>query len=173
MGAIETIFHAEERPWWHRRGIAVACVIGGLGVAAVVATVIIVVASNLGPLGTFLTAVVTPLAILIGLVCGIFRIAVRRLPTTRARVLPGAVVTVTLWALVSALFSLYVRTLARFATLYGGLATVAMLLFWLWLLALALLAGAEINAALEEESDPASQRHVRPTVTPRPQRQQT
>jgi membrane protein len=79
-----------------------------------------------------------------------FRVAIRTDHVfRRRRVLPGVLVTVVLWAGLSALFSFYVTTLARYATLYGGLAAVAIFLFWLWLLALALLVGGEVNAQLD------------------------
>jgi membrane protein len=72
----------------------------------------------------------------------------------RRRLAPGVAVTVVLWTLVSGLFSFYVSTLSRYATLYGGLAAVAIFLFWLWLLSLALLVGGEVNAQLDGLRDP-------------------
>lgn len=72
----------------------------------------------------------------------------------RRRLLPGGVVTVALWAAASAGFSYYVARFARYATFYGSLATVAIVLFWLWLLSLALLVGGEVNAQLEGVRDP-------------------
>ncbi len=75
-----------------------------------------------------------------------FAVSVRRV---RRRVLPGAVLAVALWIVVSWAFSLYLRTLASYAVYYGGLAAVAVLLVWLWLVSLAILVGAELNAQLE------------------------
>ena len=70
--------------------------------------------------------------------------------------------TVILWGASSWLFSTYVRTLARYATLYGSLAAVAIVLFWLWLLSLAVLIGGAVNAELsgllDAPSEPASGR---------------
>jgi membrane protein len=84
-------------------------------------------------------------------------------------------VTMVLWVLASALFSMYVATLSRYATLYGSLAAVAIFLFWLWLLALSLLVGGEVNAQLEGVRDdtPASVRfaaavHAPPSPPPAP-----
>jgi membrane protein len=65
-----------------------------------------------------------------------------------------------LWALVSLLFSAYVRYVAQYTTFYGSLGTVAILLFWQWLLSLSLIVGGEVNADLEgvrdEEDGPPS-----------------
>jgi membrane protein len=61
-------------------------------------------------------------------------------------VVPGAIVAVVGFAGVSAAFSLYVARLARYAAFYGALASVTVLLIWLWLSSLALLVGAEVNA---------------------------
>jgi membrane protein len=89
-------------------------------------------------------------------------------------VVPGAVLTVALWSVVSALFSVYVARLARYATFYGSLATAAIFLFWLWLLALALFVGGELNARLERERAGATSLHPRlragttPPLLPRP-----
>jgi uncharacterized BrkB/YihY/UPF0761 family membrane protein len=62
---------------------------------------------------------------------------------------PGAVVAMSLFLLVSWAFGMYVATLGQYALYYGGLAAVAVLLFWLYLTSLALLVGAELNAQLE------------------------
>ena len=65
------------------------------------------------------------------------------------RVLPGAVLAVVLWLVVSWAFGLYVSTLADYAAFYGSLAAVAVLLVWLWLTSFAILVGAELNSQLE------------------------
>lgn len=67
----------------------------------------------------------------------------------KRRVLPGAASAVALWIVVSWAFGLYVRTLTDYAVFYGSLAAVAVLLVWLWLVCLAVLVGAELNAQLE------------------------
>jgi len=67
----------------------------------------------------------------------------------KRRVLPGAVVAVVLWIVVSWAFGLYVRTLTDYAVFYGSLAAVAVLILWIWLVCLAILVGAELNAQLE------------------------
>jgi membrane protein len=78
-----------------------------------------------------------------------YRTAVARPPGTRHRVWTGTIVALVLWALVSWVFGVYVTTLAHYAVFYGSLATIAVVLLWLYLTSLALLVGAEVNAQLE------------------------
>lgn len=85
----------------------------------------------------------------VGGLCAFYRLAVSHAGRVRRRVLPGALLAVALWIAVSWGFSIYLRTLASYAVYYGSLAAVAVLLVWLWLVCLALLAGAELNAQLE------------------------
>jgi|GEM_PF-544233 len=61
-------------------------------------------------------------------------------------VLPGGVVAVVLWILVSALFALYVASFASYNKTYGALGGVIVFLVWLWLTNVAILLGAEFNA---------------------------
>ena len=66
---------------------------------------------------------------------------------------PGAVVAVALWLVASGLFALYVSLFASYNKAWGSLAGVIIMLTWLWLSALALLLGAEVNAVAAR--DPA------------------
>lgn len=65
------------------------------------------------------------------------------------RIYPGALASLLVFFAVSSAFGLYVAKLGRYVTYYGALATVAVLLFWLYLVAFAFLIGAEVNALLE------------------------
>jgi len=154
IGVFETMFVCAPRPWWRRRLVGAALVIGSIPAVAVATAVGVFLASIAGSLGGALVAALAPLLIVTAMVAALFRFGIRRPPTVRRRVWPGAVVTVALWASVSTVFSLYVRSLARYATLYGNLANVVVLLFWLWLLSLSILVGGEVNAQLEGVRDP-------------------
>lgn len=68
---------------------------------------------------------------------------------------PGAATTVCLGALASWGFAAYVKELSRFTLFYGSLATVAVLMLWLWLCCAALLLGGEVNAQLEGVRGPS------------------
>ena len=78
-----------------------------------------------------------------------YRVSVSHSKRVVRRVLPGAVLAVVLWLVVSWAFGLYVSTLADYAAFYGSLAAVAVLLVWLWLTSFAILVGAELNSQLE------------------------
>jgi membrane protein len=62
---------------------------------------------------------------------------------------PGALLAVVLWILSSGLFALYVGFFGSYDKTWGSLAAVIVMLTWLWLTALALLLGAEVNAEAE------------------------
>ena len=62
---------------------------------------------------------------------------------------PGALLAVLLWIVSSALFGLYVSLFGSYDKSWGSLAAVIVMLTWLWLTALALLLGAEVNAEAE------------------------
>ena len=61
---------------------------------------------------------------------------------------PGAVFTVLLWILFSIGFQLYLEHFGRYNVLYGSIGAVIVLLLYLWLSAIVLLAGGELNAIL-------------------------
>ncbi|MDC0747206.1 YihY/virulence factor BrkB family protein [Polyangium mundeleinium] len=154
IGVFETMFVCTPRPWWKRRLVGLGLVLGAIPFVGIATALGILFTHVTGSLGGALVAAAGPAVILTALIAAFFRLTITRPATVRRRVWPGAFVTVSLWAIVSTLFSVYVRSLARYATLYGTLANVAVLLFWLWLLSIALLVGGEVNAQLEGVRDP-------------------
>jgi membrane protein len=66
---------------------------------------------------------------------------------------PGSVLAVGIWMLASGLFAVYVSLFASYNKAWGSLAAVIILLTWLWLSALALLLGAEVNAEAERSRE--------------------
>ncbi|MEA2208678.1 MAG: rane protein [Solirubrobacteraceae bacterium] len=71
---------------------------------------------------------------------------VRRRPIRS--IAPGALVGVAAWLAVSAAFSTYLANFKSFNVTYGTFAAAIILLVWLWLTNVALLFGAEVNAAI-------------------------
>ena len=61
----------------------------------------------------------------------------------------GAIIAILVALVASALFGLYVANFGNYAGTYGALAGVIIFLLWLWLLNVALLIGAEVDAELE------------------------
>jgi membrane protein len=69
----------------------------------------------------------------------------------------GTLVAAVGWLVLSILFAIYTANFASYAKTYGSLATIVVLLLWLWLSALAVLLGAEVDAALGSAGEaPAS-----------------
>jgi membrane protein len=98
------------------------------------------------PFGGWLVSLV-----LVGAVAAIlYGLLPARRPRPRA-VLPGATAFALAWTVATLGFGIYVTDFGRYSVTYGTLAGVAVLLIWLYLSALLLLAGAELNVALEDE----------------------
>jgi membrane protein len=66
---------------------------------------------------------------------------------------PGSVIAVAVWLVASGLFAVYVSLFGSYNKAWGSLAAVIILLTWLWLSALALVLGAEINAEAERSRE--------------------
>jgi membrane protein len=89
------------------------------------------------------------------------------LETRRWRlVTPGALVAALLWIAASGLFAFYSATFGSYNKTWGSLSAVIVMLTWLWLSAMALLLGAEIDAEVqrrdEVNAEPPSGRPARP-----------
>jgi membrane protein len=61
----------------------------------------------------------------------------------------GSVVAMVVWLIVSAGFAIYTANFASYGKTYGALASIVVVLLWLWLSCLAILVGAEIDGADE------------------------
>jgi membrane protein len=70
---------------------------------------------------------------------------------SRRAVLPGAIAGVLLWLGASFAFATYVSKIADIGAIYGAFTGAIVLVAWLWLSNVALLIGAELNAAIENE----------------------
>jgi membrane protein len=68
--------------------------------------------------------------------------------------LPGAALATVLWFLSTLLFGLYVTRFANYGEVYGSLGAAIALLFWLYLIALSIVLGAEFNAQLAHQRHP-------------------
>jgi membrane protein len=79
---------------------------------------------------------------------------------------PGSVFATAVWLAVSGLFAFYTANFGSYDKTWGSLAAVIVMLTWLWLAAIALLLGAELNAQTERYCERQSvPRPARPRET--------
>lgn len=64
----------------------------------------------------------------------------------------GAVAAVVLWIVASVVFRIYTANFASYNETYGSLAAVVVLMLWLFITALAVLIGAQINSEIEHQT---------------------
>ena len=74
--------------------------------------------------------------------------------------LPGAALGTGLWFVSTLLFGLYVTRFANYSRVYGSLGAAIALLFWLYIVALCVLTGAEFNAQLAAQRQSAHRKEV-------------
>ena len=67
-------------------------------------------------------------------------------------ILPGAALSTLAWITLSAVYSFYSDYFANYDLVYGALSTIAVVLIWLYLSAVTLIMGAELNAALASDT---------------------
>ncbi|MEA5620070.1 YihY/virulence factor BrkB family protein [Cronbergia sp. UHCC 0137] len=64
--------------------------------------------------------------------------------------MPGAILAAIFWAILSALFRLYVTNFGNYNKVYGAVGTFIVLMLWLWLSAFVLLVGQQLNVTVGE-----------------------
>jgi membrane protein len=170
MLAINRAHDLEDSRGFTRRRLVGAGLVGVLGIAVVTVAVLLV----LGPhverwLGRAVGAegVVSwvwwtarwplLLAVLFGAFSVFYALATERRHRRWRLLSPGALVAVLLWIAVSAGFGVYTASFGSYNKAWGSLSAAIVTLVWLWLSALALLYGAEVNA----EADRAGRRDAR------------
>lgn len=87
--------------------------------------------------------------IVVAAICWIYKYAPDRETPKFRWVVLGATVATLLWLLASWGFSYYVSNFADYGEMYGSIAAVVILMFWLFISSLTLLIGGELNSATE------------------------
>jgi membrane protein len=153
----------ETRPWWKQKTLALFLVVlTGLGTAMVFVLIVFggplgnAVANRAGLGSEFTTAwafIRWPIAFagILLFFATVYYVAPNREQNWRW-VTPGSMVGAALWLLLSGLFALYTSFSHSYDRTYGAIAGAIILLLWLNYSALALLYGAELNAALERSA---------------------
>lgn len=95
---------------------------------------------------------VVGLIALVGLFATIYYLAPNRDTPKWVWVSPGGLLAGAIWLVASLGFSIYVKSFGNYAETYGPISGVVVLLLWLYLTALAVILGGELNAELERQS---------------------
>jgi len=100
----------------------------------------------------FLRLIVTGLMLAVVLVAAHLWLPAGRPPAVS--LWPGIVITLTLWLIAAWVFGYYLQRFADYAAYYAGLASVVTAIFFMYLVALIMIFGAEFNAALARRREP-------------------
>jgi membrane protein len=161
MGALTLAYDEyEDRSFFGVRGRALVLTLGGLVVAGASVFGLVVIPSEFGPTGAtgavrdVLEVVRWPaLAVVVLLCIGLlYRWAPNRRAARFVWVSPGAVIATVVWILASVGFSIYTTNFGDYNETYGALATVIVVMLWLYLSSFAVILGAEINGELERQT---------------------
>ncbi len=80
------------------------------------------------------------------------------------RVLPGAIVSTAMWFLSTLVFGWYVTRFANYSQVYGSLGAGIALLFWLYIISLSVLCGAEFNTEFHARFHYPHPTHSKPSL---------
>jgi membrane protein len=156
MDALNGLLHIDDkRPFWKSRGLAILTTIGA-SVVVLLAAFVGVAAGPIahaigGPAARIVTWLRLPIAgFLIAFVWAALYQILPDKPRRFRLLTPGSVVAVAVWLLASWGFSLYVLHFGEYNKTYGAIGGAVVMLMWMWISAMVLLAGALINAVLEE-----------------------
>jgi len=159
MDASNAIYDIEEgRPIWKKLPLRLAITVVMLVLLAVSAVAVVLsgpVAEQAGTLfgvGSSALAVwdIAKWPVLVLIASFMFAVLYYSAPNVKqpglGSVVPGGVLAVVLWIVLSAAFALYVASFGSYNKTYGALGGVIVFLVWLWLTNVAILLGAEFNA---------------------------
>lgn len=144
----------DDRPFWKKRGIALALTLLVIAFLAIVSSILGVASAADGALGIVLIVLAGILAAvsMMGVLATIYRYATDRDEPEWSWVSVGAAIAVVGWLIASAAFTFYVSRFASYNETYGSLGAIVVVLLWMFISALVILVGAEINAELEHQT---------------------
>jgi membrane protein len=146
----------DDRPWWKRRLLAIVLTVveAVLFLGAAVSILLwpkVTGWLGLGTVGSVVATVIQWIVVIIALLVS-FSIAYYFCPDAEQEwewITPGSTVGVIVLILLTLGFRQYVQYGSSYSDTYGALAGVIITLLWLYLAALALLLGAEMNSVIE------------------------
>lgn len=87
--------------------------------------------------------------VLLVMVLVIYKISISKKVLLK-NILPGAIITVFLWLILSKGFNIYINNFSKYSKIYGSIGSVFVLVIWLNIISFVLLLGGQINAILEK-----------------------
>lgn len=151
----------EKRPYWRLLMLSLLFTVVGIISFVAVALLAILVPIALGVLplsGTLETALkmlrwsILAMLFILVLEC-VYRFAPNRKNAKWRWVSVGAIIASSLWLLASYGFIVYVQNFSNYNETYGAIGSVIILIFWFYISAFVVLLGAEINAAMEHQTE--------------------
>ncbi|MGC1394782.1 MAG: YihY/virulence factor BrkB family protein [Coleofasciculaceae cyanobacterium] len=165
LDQIHRIPSEEARPFWKAKLISLGLTIGSI-VLLLTASFLVFISGWLVELATQQSGITIlstiwrllswPLAL--GIVATAFAFIYRFGPSRRSKgtpIMPGAMLAAVSWAIISALFRLYVANFGNYNKVYGAVGAVIILLLWLYMTSLVLLLGSQLNVTVGEAMQPA------------------
>ena len=163
IAGLNVIYHVKEtRNWLLTRIYAVFYTLS-LVIAVIVSLLMLVLGNEIQKvvskyipfLGKVLGKILGARALLVfGVLFLVFLMLYKVLPNRKATFksqIPGALIIAVAWSVFSYGFSFYFEIFPGFSNMYGNLATIIMVMVWLYICMNLLLYGAEINAYFEKE----------------------
>ena len=161
IAAINAAYDEEEtRGFVKLRSVSMAFTIGAI-VFLVASFVILAVLpavladSGLGTAGRMIAGVLRWVVLLVGMLLALavlYRFGPDRDCPKLSWVSPGALLATLMWLAGSALFAFYTANFGKYNETYGSLGAVIVVMLWLYISALAVILGAELNAELERQT---------------------
>jgi membrane protein len=161
MAALITALHVAEeqdqpKSFVKKRGKALLLMLGAIVFLSIVIFVIAALPPlmsdvGLGSAGRILVGILRWPILAAVMVVGIgllYRLSLKDSPRGWLGIVtPGVVVAMVGWLIVSALFALYTANFSSYSKNYGALASIVVVLLWLWLSSLLVLMGAEVDGS--------------------------
>lgn len=168
LDQIHTIPTEQARPFWKAKLISLGLTIGSI-VLLMTASFLVFISSEIVGMvarhsGAFVLSTIWrllswPLAL--GIVATAFAFIYRFGPsrwTKGTPIMPGAILAAVSWAILSALFRVYVENFGNYNKVYGAVGAVIILLLWLYMTSLVLLLGDQLNVTVGEAMQKAKDR---------------
>ena len=148
--------HKEPKSFVKKRGKALLLTLGAMVFLVIVIFVIaglppLLSNAGLGTVGRVVFGLLRWPLLAVLMVIGVgllYRFALKDNPIAWLGIVsPGSIVATIGWLIVSALFAVYTANFSSYSKTYGALASIVVVLLWLWLSSLFVLIGAEVDGA--------------------------